>query len=314
MSQFANWLTSEIMNTASNYSHLEQKIDQLQYEVNKLKAMIANMEVQTTSIDLQLTDKHGRAVSLDSYHTEHEVYVTCSGPGADAVTPHADEIDSTPKRATRSGRSNQSSSQQPPMSVVAAAPASASPSPSSSPVSMNSKRKRTEFSTLKIGDRLSETQYYQVLQIDDKKVKVRNERGFEFAVSSDIIEEGMYNASQYSETKKVSRTAIVNILESAGDTIFTVSFHKKPDEASVMDVLKNCTIADFNDAHKLRKISSDISNGEARTLVGYLVSTEPKMGRSMVVDLTKPSGQNSRLVDHRTLNWMIFKGVKYEVK
>ena len=208
-----------------------------------------------------------------------------------------------PKRATRSGRSTQSSQS-----------ASAVP-PSASASSMaDKKRKRTEFSTLKVGDRLSETQYYQVLQIDDKKVKVRNERGFEFAVSSDIIEEGMYNASHFTETKKVSKTAIVNILESAGDTIFTVNFHKKPDEASVMDVLKNCTIADFNDPQKLKKISSDITNGESRTLVGYLISTEPKMGRSMVVDLTKPSGQNSRLVDHRTLNWMIFKGVKYEVK
>lgn len=176
------------------------------------------------------------------------------------------------------------------------------------------KRKRTDFGTLKVGDRLSETQYYEVLSIDDKKVKVRNERGFEFGISADIIEEGMYSASYFNETKKVSRTALVNILEGAGDTIFTVNFHKKPDEATVMEVLKKCQIGDLNDPAKLKKIAENITHGESRTLVGYMIQSEPKMGRSQVIDLTKPAPNNSRLVDHRTINWLIIKSIKYEVK
>lgn len=181
-------------------------------------------------------------------------------------------------------------------------------------VSKGVKRLRTDFSKINKGDRLSETQYYEVISTESDRMKVKNERGFEFTVSKAIVEEGMFNASQYSETKKVSRTHIVNMLESAGDTIFAVNFDKKPTEKSVLDVLQSCTIADFNDQSKLRQLSVDLTHGENRTLVGYLIRTEPKMGRSQVVDLTKPSGANSRLVDHRTLNWMIFKGVKYVVK
>lgn len=179
---------------------------------------------------------------------------------------------------------------------------------------MQHKRKRTEFANLKVGDRLSETQYYEVLEVDGTKVKVRNERGFEFGVSSAIIEEGMYSANFFNETKKVTRTALVNILEDAGDTIFTVNFHKKPDETTVMDVLKKCQIGDLHDNAKLKKLTEQLIHGESRTLTGYLLHTEPKMGRSQVVDLTKSGPHNSRLVDHRTINWMIYKSIKYEVK
>lgn len=222
-------------------------------------------------------------------------------------------MSATSKRATRSNSNSNNNNTSANNTITTSTPGSTSSHSHSHSVSTN-KRKRTEYADLKVGDRLSETQYYEVVSIDGKKVRVRNERGFEFGVSSDIVEEGMYNASQYTETKKVSRTALVEILESAGDTIFTVNFHKKPDESSVMDVLKKFTIADFNDQSKLKKIASDVTNGESRTLIGYLIRSEPKMGRSQVVDLTKPAGQNGRLVDHRTLNWIIFKNVKYEAK
>jgi endo-alpha-1,4-polygalactosaminidase (GH114 family) len=188
------------------------------------------------------------------------------------------------------------------------------PKSSKSPPSQNgAKRKRTNYADIKVGDRLSETQYYKVISItnDTDRLRVQNERGFEFSVSKEIVEEGMYNASQYTEEKKVSRTALVNILEGAGDTIFTVNFHKKPNEETVLKALKTCTVGDLNNDAKMKELSVILTSGEERTLVGYLLHTEPKMGRSRVVDLTKPANQNNRLVDHRTMNWMIYKGTKY---
>lgn len=176
------------------------------------------------------------------------------------------------------------------------------------------KRKRTDYNSIKNGDRLSETQYYQVVSVDAKSMRVKNERGFEFSVSREIVEEGMFNASQFTETKKVSRTAMVNILESTGGAIFTVNFDKKPNDKSVLDVLKSFTIADFSDQGKLAHISEKIARGENRTLSGYMISTDDKMGRSKVIDLTKAAPANMRLVDHRTLNWLIFKGTKYVSK
>jgi hypothetical protein len=173
------------------------------------------------------------------------------------------------------------------------------------------KRPRTDFSTLKTGDRLSETQYYEVVSTDTTRMRVRNERGFEFNVSKEIVEEGMFNANQFTETKKISRTAMVDILESTNGHIFTVNFDKKPTDQSVLEVLKSFTIADFGDSAKLSHISEKIARGENRTLTGYMIAPEVKMGRSKVIDLNEDAPANSRLVDHRTLNWLIFKGVKY---
>ena len=181
----------------------------------------------------------------------------------------------------------------------------------SNTTSVGDKRKRTDFDTLNVGDRLSETQYYEVVSSDAKSMRVRNERGFEFTVSKEIVEEGMFNSSQFTETKKISRTAMVDILEGTNGNIFTVNFDKKPTDKSVLEVLKSFTIADFGDQGKLAHISEKIAKGENRTLTGYMFSSEPKMGRSKVIDLNVKAPGNARLVDYRTLNWLIYKGVKY---
>jgi hypothetical protein len=44
-----------------------------------------------------------------------------------------------------------------------------------------------------------------------------------------------------------------------------------------------------------------------------LLNTESKLGRSTVIDLTAPLGNNIRMVDHRTIDFMIFKNKKYVV-
>lgn len=198
-----------------------------------------------------------------------------------------------------------------PNSTTSAASASGSASGSANASASGTKRPRTDFGTLKVGDRLSETQYYEVVSTDQNRMRVKNERGFEFTVSKEIVEEGMYNASQFTETKKISRTAMVDILESTNGHIFTVNFDKKPTDQSVLEVLKSFTLADFADSGKLAHISEKIARGENRTLTGYMLAPEVKMGRSKVIDLAEAAPGNSRLVDHRTLNWLIFKGVKY---
>ena len=89
--------------------------------------------------------------------------------------------------------------------------------------------KKSNFKELRVGDHLSEIQYYEVLEKNGNKVQVKNERGMTFNVSSAIVEEGMYSATQHVETTDVTRTEMVAILEQAGETVFTVCFKKKPD-------------------------------------------------------------------------------------
>ena len=175
--------------------------------------------------------------------------------------------------------------------------------------------KKTDSNKLKIGDRLSETQYYKIMSIEDTKICVSNERGFTFNIGKNIVEEGMYTSNQYDKEVKMSRTDIVNIFENAKDNIFTINFNKLPTEKSVIEKLSKVQISSLGSNKELKKLSKQLMLGEERTIVGYLIHTEPKMGRTSVVDLEiDPKKYRLRLVDHRTINWLILKNVKYVVK
>jgi hypothetical protein len=51
--------------------------------------------------------------------------------------------------------------------------------------------------------------------------------------------------------------------------------------------------------------------GEVCEITGHLVDCENLMGRSTVIDLNAPVSNNFRQVDHRTIDYIIFKNVKY---
>lgn len=176
-------------------------------------------------------------------------------------------------------------------------------------------KKKSKFGHLHVGDRLSETQHYTVIALTDQAATLRNERGFEYDATTSVVEEGMYSATQFDAEERVSRTRLIELLENSGGTVFCVNFNKKPTRTTVSDKLSGANVGIFADANALGQLAESLLLGEERTLIGYLVHTEPKLGRSQVVDLEVEEGQhNLRLVDHRTINWMILKNVKYEVQ
>jgi len=174
---------------------------------------------------------------------------------------------------------------------------------------------KTKFNEIAVGDYLSETQYYQVTKKTNDRITVSNERGFSFDISNKIVEEGILSANQFNQEKKVARSEIVERLENAKDMIFTVNFNKLPNEKSLLERLQNVKISDLGSETELKKLAKDMVKGELRTMVGHLNHSEPRMGRSSVTDLEIPVGQHrNRLVDHRTINWLIINNVKYVVK
>jgi hypothetical protein len=183
-------------------------------------------------------------------------------------------------------------------------------------------RPRTDAAKLQIGEHLSDIQYYKITKINANTITVVNERGFESEIDKDIVQEGMYSASQYEIEKTVTRTEACELLEQAGDQVFTVNFNKQVKEKELRDKLlealknENGEYLTYQEIEKaLKKISKDAIEGEERTLVGYLLKVEQRMGRSSVIDLDIPLNQHRiRLIDHRTLNWLILKNVKYVVK
>jgi hypothetical protein len=144
--------------------------------------------------------------------------------------------------------------------------------------------KKLVASQLTVGDFLSRTSYMKITAEDrpNRGFSVKNEGGVEWSIDKNILEKECYSADQYAETKVVTRTELVNIFQRAGDAVFTVWYTKK--------------------------------EGELRKLVGYLINVENGFGRSNVVDLEVKTGHRMRQVDHRTIEDLILKNVRYQIK
>lgn len=117
----------------------------------------------------------------------------------------------------------------------------------------------------------------------------------------------MHNAAVFAKEEKLALTKVVKILKEAKSTVFTVCFTCKIDEKQIQEKLSSISEKDFKDAKKLAK---ELLTGKESTVVGRLTKTEGKLGRSLVVGIP---GNNFVSVDHRTIQWIIFKNVKYVV-
>lgn len=106
--------------------------------------------------------------------------------------------------------------------------------------------------------------------------------GNQFAVDGDELIKGSHSADQYSRIEKVTKSQAVEILASAHNVPFTVTFVKK--------------------------------DGAHRVLRGRLIGIDQKnLGYIDVEDLDQPDGQRFRMVDCRTIKEIIVNGVKYVV-
>jgi hypothetical protein len=176
----------------------------------------------------------------------------------------------------------------------------------------------TDAKKLSKGDRLSRVSYMDVVSVLPTNIKVRNEHGLVWYISKDIISQECYS-TQYDkdDVKKVSKTEIAEILVNARDAIIEVNFNK---QATVESIEKNLDVLETLSESGIRKKLKSLLDGDKRTLIGYVIGSEPILGRSYVIDLEKDSGNNpnhdarQRLVDHRTINWLVYKNIKYVVK
>jgi hypothetical protein len=54
--------------------------------------------------------------------------------------------------------------------------------------------------------------------------------------------------------------------------------------------------------------------GELTTLTCFLTKTEASLGRSLVIDLNEQYGKGFRQIDHRTIEQLTIKNIKYNLK
>ena len=142
---------------------------------------------------------------------------------------------------------------------------------------------------MKVGDTVAVITYAKVKDVKTDRrgrpvLDVEDiDRGGTLSFAGQEFINTLFSADEFEDEEKLSRTDLALKLQSTGDKPFTVNFDKK--------------------------------DGSNRTLVGRLAGTENIFGRSDVVDLTKPADSHRiRQVDHRTLQWLIFDGVKYSLK
>jgi hypothetical protein len=128
-------------------------------------------------------------------------------------------------------------------------------------------------------------------------------------MARDILETEMHSGLVFDNEEKLCRQNVLDKLMEAGETVFSVQFNKKVDT----DHIKNI-IGAAGAKPDLKQLSKDIVTGKECEMTCFLLNSENQLGRSMVIDLKAQPKANFRQIDHRTINSLIFKNVKYVVK
>ena len=70
----------------------------------------------------------------------------------------------------------------------------------------------------------------------------------------------------------------------------------------------------FKDNKKLSALSKDLIAGQNCVMTCHMVEVENNLGRSLVIYLGSKSPNKFRQVDHRSIEYIIFKNIKYVLK
>lgn len=91
-------------------------------------------------------------------------------------------------------------------------------------------------------------------------------------------------------------------------------FHKKANEESIMTSLEDADSAAFKNPAELSKLVKQVVGGQECLMRCHLVKCENSLGRSTVIDLNIKGDNAFRQVDHRSIEYIILKNVKYVLR
>jgi len=143
---------------------------------------------------------------------------------------------------------------------------------------------KVEASKIKSGDLMAFVYYGKIKDAKPNTLQVQSlgSSDMDFQVQGKELIESGFSADQFEEEVKVTKTKAAETLIASHNRPLTVCFDK--------------------------------TDGSERVMRGRLVTPEPLLGRSMVEDLDIVNGHRLRLVDHRTIKFLIVEGTKYVVK
>lgn len=186
---------------------------------------------------------------------------------------------------------------------------------------------QVDVNKLKIGNILSEHQFYTVNKIFTGSVLLTNDKGEQINVTNDIVENDMFCANLAPKGATISRTDLIEIIKTNPSTAMTINFNKKVKEQDSRGALynlyankKGVIISEKIYQQEVNKILHGLASGEERTIRGRHYNVLDAHGRLNFIDMEQIKEPDKiydtrfRLVDLRTINWAIIKNVKYIVK
>lgn len=148
---------------------------------------------------------------------------------------------------------------------------------------------KTDHTKVKVGDIMAVLHFVKVdrVLLGGEQISVKpvlsGSTTDGFHINGKTLIQDCLSADYYKEEQQVTMTKAAEILVGSVNCPFSVCFEKQ--------------------------------DGEERILRGLLVRPEPLLGRSLCRDLEKKEEKEQfRLVDHRTILWIVVGGVKYSVK
>ena len=121
----------------------------------------------------------------------------------------------------------------------------------------------------------------------------------------------MHSADHFAREQQCTMTELAQLMEDARDSVMTVTFRKKLNGDNIAAKLQAANHSSLASGKAMDSLVKDVLEGELCTMVCHVASNEPMLGRSTVIDLNQPEGQGFRQVDHRSIQSVIMRNVKY---
>jgi len=130
------------------------------------------------------------------------------------------------------------------------------------------------------------------------------------------------SAHDFAKEEKITKTELANIFISSSRVAMTVCFYKQVKETDVVkeisDAVASAKIAEIEKA--IKKGVKKAIIGEERVMKGRHYGSMDEFGRINFVDMeipkdtTKSYDVRMRLVDPRTISYLVVNNIKYSVK
>lgn len=182
-----------------------------------------------------------------------------------------------------------------------------------------------QFKNLKVGEVLSETQFYKVEKVVGSQVQLKTDSGESIIVDNKYVDDLLNSGVQFTKTEKITRTELVEKFLTNARVAMTVNFNKqvKPEDIKqqLVALYPNKGGKLMSEAEFKKAVAKAIDlKGDERTMIGRHYGVQDSNGRVHFIDMqidkdpSKAYDARQRLVDPRTINYVVVSGVKYEVK